>query len=254
MPLSEDATIFIRVWLAQRCVACGAEFRYLRRFKVLRRETMINDTPEILERQYAKHASQSTEICPCPQCGWIQPDMIANAKADYHSTGTLIVVLILMVNAIATSLALMPPAIGCYVAAGAAWAVLLFHLYHAFSNPNRLLVVNVDIAKIRMEEDTLRLVKPGGPATWPIFPFPWRTILAASAMLPAAAFFFASPILFGWPLALGVFPGLILTVVAGSRFANAAMGMKAHANPVEIVEVNSTVVFDDSVPPDFQRK
>jgi len=254
MPLSEDATIYIRVWLAQRCVACGAEFQYLRRFKVLRRETMINDTPEILERQYANHARQSTEICPCPQCGWIQPDMIANAKADYYSTGTLIVVLILMVNAIATALALVPPAIGCYVAAGAAGAVLLFHLYHALNNPNRLLVLNVDIAKIRMEEGKLRLVKPGGPAMPLVIRFPWQTILAAAAMLLVAAFFFASPPLIGWSLALGVFPGLILTVVAGSRFANAAMAMKAHANPTEIVEVNSTVVFDDSVPQDFQRK
>jgi hypothetical protein len=254
MPLSEDATIYIRVWLAQRCIACGAEFQYLRRFKVLRRDTMVHDTPQTLEKQYARHAGQSPEICPCPQCGWIQPDMIAGAKSDYHSTGTLIVVLILLVNAIATALVLMPAAIGCYVAAGAAAAGLLFHLYHAVNNPNRLLVWNLDIAKIRLEEGTLQLIKPGGATAPLVIRSRWGTILAATAMLAAAAFFFASPALVGWSLALGVIPGLILSIISGSRFANAAMALKCNANPTEIVEVNSTVVFDESVPPDFQRK
>jgi hypothetical protein len=129
-----------------------------------------------------------------------------------------------------------------------------YHLYHAFTDANRLLVVSLDIAKIRLEDGALRLVKPGGAPVYPSIPMPFWSILAAVAILPLSAFFFLTPVLFGWMLGIGMIPGLIGIIASGSLLANLALRMNAYASPTEVVEINSTVVTDESVPEDFQKK
>lgn len=254
MPLPEELTLYIRVWTQQACVACGAEFRQKRKFKVMRRDTYRDDTLEKIEADWTKAALEAAERCPCPHCGWIQPDMVATDKAVAHGMITAIGFGILILNFILTLLLMIPRDVGSLIAAGVALVALVFHLDQAVRNPNRHRDFNLDDARERVGNELLELTKVGGDRDTVIIHAPIQGYLASAACLLGAAFLFASTACLDWPL-VGMQPlGIVVFIAAGCLFASFAYGMKERALPKRVVEVNTTQVLDDSVPPDFQRR
>ncbi|MCE9530268.1 MAG: hypothetical protein K8T89_03905, partial [Planctomycetes bacterium] len=218
MRLSEDATLYIRIWTALKCVACGTDFQYLRRITVQRRDTNFNATQASVEAEYRRDAEQTAELCPCPQCGWIQPDMEGGLRADRHFNVTLLGLVFLIVELLATAFVLLPALVGHLVATGIAVGGLLLHLLRASGDANRDRQKNLDLARKRMEEDTLRLIKSGEAMEPPTVPRDLRMLILAISLLLAAAFLFISPLL-GLPFMPTAIPGLILFIAGGSTFA-----------------------------------
>ncbi len=263
MPLPADCTLFVRIWTGQRCLSCASPFQYLRRFKVMRRDTDYTDTVETIEASYAGHCRDTAAVFPCPHCGWVQPDMIATKKAVYHGTAAFIAVLVMLVNLFALGLGIMPPLIGCSLSVAIAGVLLLFHLYYCFNNLNAYPATNLQRAKQQEEADILRLVTPAEENPTAILPPALRgegrvggasaPTLLAIALAFSALLCMTAPMLFGWPLLPSHLPGIVLTIAAGSAFANLALRLKSQALPQEIVEINSTLILDESVPADFQK-
>jgi hypothetical protein len=86
MALPTGSTLYIRIWTQQRCVGCGTLYSYLSRYAVPASSVAAEATIPGVEAHYARF--ERGRYCPCPRCGVVQPDMIANRQgADYFLTG-----------------------------------------------------------------------------------------------------------------------------------------------------------------------
>jgi hypothetical protein len=249
MPLPEDATLFIRIWTGQTCKACGSEFHYLRRYSVPRSQTDINATQASVEAAYVKAATETSEVAvPCPHCGYIQPDMVANRKAVRHGILTFAVFLLLLLNTFAAAFDLLPVAIAAFIAVSLAGAALIFHIWQIYFDFNRDSLANLARAQQLVQQGMLRLVKTSeGPAYFRI-PKPVPRYLAAIGLLVAAAVFLILPAVSEAPFWLCEVAGTILFIWSGSQFANTALDIRTLGNPRQVIEVDTTQVLDDTVP------
>jgi hypothetical protein len=211
-----------------------------------------NATVAQVEAEYKEHASLTAEPCPCPHCGWVQPDMIGSAAALRHSSITLFGFLILLVSSIATGLQLLPGLLGCGVSAGIVACALVLHLVGVFANPNRKRERNLEQAQARLTDGSLRLIQAGAPTAAPAFSRPVGRILFLTGLLIGSALAFLAPVVIGWPLLLGQALAMILFAYAGVAFANIAVDMKKRAHPHEVLKVYSTLATDENVPEDFR--
>jgi len=251
MALPEEATVYLRIWTRQPCVACGAVFHYVRRFTVQRRDMMFNATVESVSAEYRQHAAQFSEACPCPQCGYVQPDMIGLARSARHFTVNFAGLAFLLAAIIATGIGVMPRFIGCTVSGGIPLLALLLQLLIAMRNPNRNLKANQGNAGNRRAADSTRVEDAGRAYTNPLIGVSSLSLAAASGLYLLSAACLFLPALGSWPVWIGQIPGLALFLFAGSRFANLAYALSERALPHQILEVDAIVITDDSVPPDF---
>lgn len=254
MRLPDESTVYISAWIGQRCVACGSEFRFLRRFIVQRRDTEYGATLATVEAAYRQEASQFSDPCPCPHCGLLQPDMIGSLRSSRHFTATLFGFLILLGCSIATGIGLMPMLPGSLVCGGIVLGVLVSHLILALRDPNHDLNTNLAEANRRIEEGSLRLVKAGEQVVLPPAGKPFNRLIRATACLLGAASAFALPAIQPMPTWIGQIPGFVLYLFGGSQFANMAFAMIKLALPHQVLEMHSLVVTDESVPEGFEKK
>lgn len=255
MPLHDDLVLYMRVWTAQPCLACGAEFQFLRRYRVDRRDMDRDATVPGVEAMYVQGAKETAEPFPCPHCGYVQPDMIGNQRAFRHGAVAFGGFLLLLVNTLATAFNLLTREGGAAAAFILVAAGLVFHLYLVFSNPNGHRAQNLDEAKELTNAGQLRLVKPGEAAAGnPPVPWPKSAHIHATgfSLLAIAAIYAGGVGVIN--LWLGLVAGMVLFVVSGSAFGNIALTLKKLVGPREIVEVKTTQVTDGSVPEDFQNK
>jgi hypothetical protein len=252
--LPEHWTIYLRIWTGQKCLACGAVFHYLRRFTVPRSQTLYEATAASVEAEYVQGAKTSAAVFPCPQCGYIQPDMIATRKAVCHGILTFAAFILLLINTLAAAFGLLPHDVAAAIAFGITIVALLSHGYYVFADPNRDRPANLARAQAQVQKDNLRLVQPGTHTGPLLLPFPLASYVNAGSILIMAGVAFYIPVfteLPYWPCQIA---GIILFIWSGSTFANTALRLKEAANPREIIEVNSTQVTDDSIPEDFRKK
>jgi hypothetical protein len=254
MRLPDDSTIYVRAWTEQICAACGAKFQYVRRFVVQRHDLNFNATIATVEADYRRHALDTAELCPCPHCGALQPDMIAGAKAVSIGTATFIGFLALLINGLAAGFDLLPRAACCGIAVGFVAGFLVYDLYQLLLDMNRDLALNLAWAKRRLDEGSLQLLQPGGNVNAPALPIPLRPAVIAAGLMLGSAVAFLSPLLLDWPLWPGQVPGLMLFIVAGVMIANLGFDLKRRAHAHKLAQVNCTVVEDESVPEDFRKK
>jgi len=255
MPLPEDATLYIRIWTGQTCKACGSEFHYLRRYSVPRSQTDFNATQASVEAAYVKAATESSEVViPCPHCGYVQPDMVANRKAVRHGILTFVVFLLLLVNTFVAAFDLLPSQVAALIAAGLAAAALLFHIGQIFADFNRDALGNLAKAQQMVQKGSLRLIKTGDGSTFFKIQRPASRYLIAMCILVVAGVFLTLPAVNDGPFWLCEVAGTILFIWSGSRFANTALDLRKYANSRLVIDVNTTQVLDDSVPEDFQKK
>jgi hypothetical protein len=255
MPLHEDLVLYISIWTRQQCLACGAEFQYLRRFTVPRRDTEYAATVPGIEAQYVKACKDTPESFPCPHCGYLQPDMVGTRKAVNHGTAAVAGFLIFLVAAMAAAFGLLPRAVASTSATALAGGFLLFHLLQVFANPNRDLQANLAEAKRQEDRGYLRLLKPGESiGATPALSWPVHAHLHATGFLLLAGAAFFAPAMDVIPLWLGLIAGMILFVISGSAFGNIALSLKKAARPREIVELKTIQITDGSVPEGFEAK
>src|SRR5262245_31362972 len=89
MPLIHKTTVRARVWKQHTCSACGGLYRY----KFTRSGEGQGGLAELARGEAERELDQSLrhdiEVHPCPTCGLVQPDMVAQGKARWHGLAAL---------------------------------------------------------------------------------------------------------------------------------------------------------------------
>ncbi len=161
MGTTYKATIQIKCWKQHECVGCGGVYRY----KFARSVTGEAGNETAAEKAAEKAAMTTMEKDvdqrPCPRCGCLQPDMIAQKKSNAHFWVALI---LLLVSALVIVLALIPNITWLtYSTAGlilgvASLAGLALHAATALANPNKNKDANRDRADTMIERGELEKV------------------------------------------------------------------------------------------------
>ncbi len=159
-----NASANVSCWKQHVCVACECTFRYLLTRKVTaqggtREAAMVN-----LQKQMAKTVSQEVDYCPCPECGVVQPDMVAARRRGRALLGLLGLIPLaigwLLGGIYAVPIATSAIAAGC----GAAGAALMLFLTNRVQ-PNRRPEANrVQVLK-RLKDESMVIDASSGSAS-----------------------------------------------------------------------------------------
>ena len=253
MYLPEHVNLYFRVWSAQQCAACQTTFQYLRRFVMKRPDLDWNATQATVERDILHHAAITSEPCPCPHCGWVQPDMVGGRKAMKHATSTFVCFLLILVTILAAAVAPVPRSTACFVAAIISLALLHYHLYIAFLDPNQDLEKNLETAAKRVSDDELQLLEKGGEAVPPKLPSQKGGYLMATLIQLGSILLFVAPVWLGWFMWACMPFGLILVIAAGSWYGNLAFDQKKTAHPLQVVDLKTVAAMDEDAPAEFAK-
>jgi hypothetical protein len=80
MAKTYTATKKISCWKQHRCAQCGSLFRYAFERKVVGSAPTPERATKNLEVAITKTLATDSNVSPCPQCGAVQPDMMAQSK------------------------------------------------------------------------------------------------------------------------------------------------------------------------------
>jgi hypothetical protein len=180
--------------------------------------------------------------------------MIGTRKAVIHGMLSFAVFFLLLVGTMTAAFGFLAPEAAGILSASIAGMALLVHIYQIAADPNRNRLANLALAQSQVQNGTLALLKIEETDLAPVIRKPIRSYLAASGILVLAIGVFLLPTIFDLPSWVCQVAGIVLFIWSGSTFANAALRMKEHAPPREVIELNTTQVLDDSVPEDFRKK
>lgn len=140
-------------WKRHECRSCGCEFRY--RFA---RQVAVRGASEGGAEAKADSAAEDArgrqvDVCPCPDCGYCQPDMVARWRRPIHLVATLAAGGLLLLLALAGAWGVWSAAVVAVCGAAHAVAVLF--------GPNRDLRANRAAADRLVDRDKLDVLTRG---------------------------------------------------------------------------------------------
>jgi hypothetical protein len=138
VPAGKD--VCTRVWLRQTCVACGAIYSQATDWRA-RAEMMgpgkwmgADNTLERIRTLHSGMAKSSSQLCPCPDCGWIQPLRLAS-DASMAVGFTLLVVFACGLILAVYGFGFLSPVLAVELIAGCIALAALFHAYRSLRRP-----------------------------------------------------------------------------------------------------------------------
>lgn len=163
MATTYTATVNIQCLKEHTCVGCEGKYSYL-----LTREIKgQGGTQQVALTNAQNKAVQSMEndvdFHPCPACGIVQPEMVADVKSGYAWTALvlgLIIIAVALICGLAQGMRIMTSA---YVAvAGAILSTLIFAI-GAIYNPNKNLQANIAKSQQKIAEKQIVVTEEASP-------------------------------------------------------------------------------------------
>lgn len=213
---------YLRIWTRQCCVGCGTLYQFLTRYAVPARSVAADETIAGVEAHFARIARD--RYCPCPRCGFVQPNMIAarqNADSFLIGLGGAVLLALLFVLNLSGGRGPVQALIAGNAFVFAVASVLLLRATfksrnRAAADEQRLLATELERGRVRILDErkgTRDVVLPatGGkralavlvlasgvlvcllPLAVPALPI-WLTQLTALALLVGAVWLFAKAV------------------------------------------------------------
>jgi hypothetical protein len=217
MGVTYTASIDIRCWKQHECVSCGSLYRYLFERKV--KGTGPSETTAELnaEKQASKTIEKEVDFRPCPACGCLQPDMVAQQKRKRHNSVAwlfLIIAGIVLLLAALPGVTFMTYSLAGLVVFISAAIGLAVHVVTAMSEPNKNPDDNLVKAETMLDQRTMELVTKtdedladGAPKSVVPFALPLLVLLAVCTLALMAPFI--GKLVFGWASAAGTKPEVV---------------------------------------------
>jgi hypothetical protein len=136
------ASISVSCLKEHTCVGCGSKFAYL--FKREVKGEAAAEEKALLIAQAAANKAAESEVDPhaCPNCGLIQPEMIAHERSTRFWVGTAFAIVGVLVALILGLTDVITIATSAYIATGVMGLVFFWSLLSCFYNPNKDLEAN----------------------------------------------------------------------------------------------------------------
>ena len=160
------ATLTFSCWKEHRCVGCGGAYRY----KFTRTVTAAAETEpaagEAVEAEAMKKATAEVDERPCPECGSVQSDMIAQEKSKVH-LGVMgivaVVAVVALIMAGIPSATWMPYSLAATIVGVVSLCGVLLHWFTGLNNPNGNKQKNLDKAAKLVDDGEMEVMKASNP-------------------------------------------------------------------------------------------
>lgn len=169
VPAGKD--VCTRVWLRQTCVACGAIYSQATDWRA-RAEMMgpgkwmgADNTQESIRTLHSGMAARSSQSCPCPDCGWIQPLKLAS-DASMAVGVTLLVVFVCGLILAVYGFGFLSLILAVGLVAGCLTLASLFHVYRSLRRP-RIRHLKDRTPASGHAKDVVVVERPGGEFVLP---------------------------------------------------------------------------------------
>jgi hypothetical protein len=159
------ATITARAWKQHTCVGCGCAYRYVIARTVEGRAATGEAAQAAARASASKTLADAVDPEPCPHCGLVQPDMVAQVLASSHS----------VLNAIAILALLLALAVWLFwdgyvkwlpwLGAGLGLLQAALHALKVGRSPNADLAANRERARLAVAAGTVAVDRAGNAAT-----------------------------------------------------------------------------------------
>jgi hypothetical protein len=186
----------VRCWKQHTCSACACVYRYKIERSAEGRGVSEAGAAQNAEQAVYRVLAKEVDTRPCPNCGLVQPDMVARRKVYWHSFATLVPLgllpFVLLFSCWGKGI---PHPLGALIGAGVLGAAALAHLLIALYDPNRDRSANREKAQADLAARKAEVVQPGGSAdlfapprnlTWAHAPALLAVAAAALAFLAPA--------------------------------------------------------------------
>jgi hypothetical protein len=209
------ATVKARCWKQHTCCACGCVYRYKFERAGVAQSGVRDFARSGAEKNLQSRLEREVDCYPCPTCGLVQPDMVAQTKLPWHAGVTVVLLVLLacaVIPAVYQGLTYHLAGLACAAVAGAG---ALLHLVVALYDPNRDREANRQKVKAQVERHRVEMVERGSMTDVEAPPrnLTWKHAAALLAAIVGAGFFLA-PEIVRRNADLPVNPGLTPYVVA----------------------------------------
>lgn len=164
MGTSYSATIPVQCLKEHTCVGCNGKFSYLFTRKIKGSGGTQEAAMANAQRIAIQETNSGVDFHPCPMCGIVQPDMIANVKSTRFwlalsvSFATLLLAIVLGLSQIARI------NVSAYIALAGIGFATLYYLLGAIYNPNKNLDRNIFSAQQKIDSKQLMVVEESKPS------------------------------------------------------------------------------------------
>jgi hypothetical protein len=217
MGVTYTASIEIRCWKQHECVSCGSLYRYLFERKVKGTGPSETTAEQNAENQASKTIEKEVDFRPCPACGCLQPDMVAQQKRQRHSLvalGFLILAGIVLLLAALPGITFMTYSLAALIVFVLGLTGLAVHVVAGLSEPNKNPDDNLAKAETMLDQGTMELVTKtdadladGAPKSVVPFALPLLGLIAVCTLALIAPFL--GKMVFGWSSVAGTKPEVV---------------------------------------------
>ena len=167
MAKTYTATISVSCFKQHACVGCQSKYSYKLERNVKGQGPTELAASKNAEKAAVKAIENESDFHPCPACGIVQPEMVADVRSGFFWTGAIVGVIGMAVALILGWTLVVTIAVSAYVAAAVAGIVLLIFAVGCFYNPNRspesnriTSEKNVSLGTLSLDEKSESLVGP----------------------------------------------------------------------------------------------
>lgn len=161
MGVTYKATINIKCWKRHECVGCGGQYRYKFARTVTGEAGSESAAGKAAEKAAIATVEKDVDQRPCPRCGCVQPDMIAQQKSNRHFWVALLLLLFSAAAGLCgliSSATWMTYSSASLLLAVASAAGLVVHAAVALSDPNKNKDANRDRAERMVDQGDMEPV------------------------------------------------------------------------------------------------
>jgi hypothetical protein len=159
MPVIYTATVKARCQKQHTCLACGCVYRYPMEKTVVRSSGNPEEATQAAHDATSKFLQKEISSVPCPSCGLIQPDMVAQSKVPWHFRTALTALILLFLFQLPAGQGRAYEGTAMMLTAVAGFAALI-HIFTALSNPNTNRVANQARSEQARFNGRLEMVAP----------------------------------------------------------------------------------------------
>jgi hypothetical protein len=164
MATTYKATLEVQCWKEHTCNHCGTVYRYLFKRKKVGQGATEEAARLAVNDIVVKSLAKEVDMCPCPECGHYQPDMIGSRRFKWHMWLLITALSVYTLLFILGATYLLSTAVTLYSLACLSFALIFLNLWMALSNPNRDLKANRSRAKKRLAQRSMQWPSGQEPA------------------------------------------------------------------------------------------
>lgn len=155
------ATVELACFKQHECVACSGKFAYVLQREITAEGNSKSAAQAAAQAQLIQKVENDVDLHPCPTCGLVQPEMVADIKSGRYLLGTIVGVIVLVLGLILGLADVVPISTASMIGLAGGVIVGLACASGVTTNPNADLSKNLQTAEEEVRSEQITVTEEG---------------------------------------------------------------------------------------------